>query len=277
MRPIGEFPAAERRRIRGVFTDIDDTLTTDGRLTAEAYGALERLSGAGFLCVPITGRPAGWCDHVARMWPVDAVVGENGAFYFRYDAEKRRMFRRFFFSRDRREADRRRLDRILERVLAEVPGSAVASDQLYREADLAIDFCEDVPRLSAAAIDRIVDIFRSEGATAKVSSIHVNGWFGDYDKLTMTRILLAECFGVDLDAEKDRYVFVGDSPNDAPMFAYFPNAVGVANVREFAERLVTPPAYVTDGRAGLGFTELAETLLGASTLIPRDDRPKDVL
>jgi hypothetical protein len=276
VRPIGEFPAAARRRIRGVFTDIDDTLTTDGRLTAEAYRALERLSRAGFLCVPITGRPAGWCDHIARMWPVDAVVGENGAFYFRYDAE-RRMIRRFFFSGDRREADRQRLDRIRKRVLAEVPGSAVASDQPYREADLAIDFREDVPRLSAAAIDRIVDIFRSEGATAKVSSIHVNGWFGDYDKLTMTRILLAECFGVDLDADRDRYVFVGDSPNDAPMFSYFPNAVGVANVRESADRLETPPAYVTDGRAGFGFAELADALLAARTLIPRDDRPKDAL
>ena len=277
MRPIGDFPAAERRRIRGVFTDIDDTLTTDGRLTAEAYGALERLSRAGLLCVPITGRPAGWCDHIARMWPVDAVVGENGAFYFRYDAEKRRMIRRFFFPDDRREADRRRLERVRERVLAEVPGSAVASDQLYREADLAIDFCEDVPRLPQAAIDRIVGIFQSEGATAKVSSIHVNGWFGDYDKLTMTRILLSECFGVDLDAEKDRYVFVGDSPNDEPMFAYFPNAVGVANVRDFEDRLETPPAYVTDGRAGSGFAELAETLLAASTLITRDDRTKDAL
>jgi hypothetical protein len=276
VRPIGEFPAAARRRIRGVFTDIDDTLTTDGRLTAEAYGALERLSRAGLLCVPITGRPAGWCDHIARMWPVDAVVGENGAFYFRYDAEKRRMIRRFFFSRVRRETDRRRLDRIRKRVLAEVPGSAVASDQFYREADLAIDFCEDVPRLPPEAIDRIVDIFRTEGATAKVSSIHVNGWFGDYDKLTMTRILLSECFGVDLDADRDRYIFVGDSPNDAPMFAYFPNAVGVANVRELADRLETPPAYVTDGRSGFGFAELAETL-AASTLIPRDDHAKDAL
>jgi len=277
VRPIGDFPVAERLRIRGVLTDIDDTLTTDGRLTAEAYRALERLSRAGFLCVPITGRPAGWCDHIVRMWPVDAVVGENGAFYFRYDAEKRRMIRRFFFSRDRRETDRRRLDRIRERVLAEVPGSAVASDQLYREADLAIDFCEDVPRLPAAAIDAIVDIFRSEGATAKVSSIHVNGWFGDYDKLTMTRILLAECFGVDPDADRDHYVFVGDSPNDAPMFAYFPNAVGVANVRELADRLETPPAYVTDDRAGSGFAELAEVLLAARTLIPRDDRAIDAL
>jgi HAD superfamily hydrolase (TIGR01484 family) len=277
VRPIGDFPAAARRRIRGVFTDIDDTLTTDGRLTTAAYGALERLSDAGFLCVPITGRPAGWCDHIARMWPVDAVVGENGAFYFRYDAEKRRMIRRFFFSRERREADRRRLERIRERVLAEVPGSAVASDQLYREADLAIDFCEDVPRLPAAAIDAIVDIFRSEGATAKISSIHVNGWFGDYDKLTMTRLLLAECFGVDLDAEKERYVFVGDSPNDEPMFAYFPHAVGVANVGELADRLETPPAYLTGGRAGSGFTEVAEALLAAGNSIPRDARVKNTL
>jgi HAD superfamily hydrolase (TIGR01484 family) len=277
VRPIGDFPAAARRRIRGVFTDIDDTLTTDGRLTTAAYGALERLSDAGFLCVPITGRPAGWCDHIARMWPVDAVVGENGAFYFRYDAEKRRMIRRFFFSRERREADRRRLERIRERVLAEVPGSAVASDQLYREADLAIDFCEDVPRLPAAAIDAIVDIFRSEGATAKISSIHVNGWFGDYDKLTMTRLLLAECFGVDLEAEKERYVFVGDSPNDEPMFAYFPHAVGVANVGELADRLETPPAYLTGGRAGSGFTEVAEALLAAGNSIPRDARVKNTL
>jgi hypothetical protein len=277
VRPIGEFPEAERRRIRGVLTDIDDTLTTDGKLTAAAYRALERLSGAGFLCVPITGRPAGWCDHIARMWPVDAVVGENGAFYFRYDAEERRMIRRFFLPRERREADRRRLDRIRERVLAEVPGSAVASDQLYREADLAIDFCEDVPRLPAAAIDAIVDIFRSEGATAKISSIHVNGWFGDYDKLTMTRLLLAECFGVDLDAEKERYVFVGDSPNDEPMFAYFPHAVGVANVGELADRLETPPAYLTDGRAGSGFTEVAEALLAAGNSIPRDARARNTL
>ena len=277
MRPIGEFPAAARRRIRGVFTDIDDTLTTDGKLTAEAYGAFERLSRAGLLCVPITGRPAGWCDHIARMWPVDAVVGENGAFYFRYDAERRSMVRRFFLSQEQRDADRRRLARIRQRVLAEVPGSAVASDQFCREADLAIDFCEDVPRLSPAAVDRIVDIFRAEGATAKVSSIHVNGWFGDYDKLTMTRILLAECFGVDLDADRERYVFVGDSPNDGPMFAYFANAVGVANVRDFRDRLEAAPAYVTNGRAGSGFAELAEVLLTAGILIKRDGRAKDVL
>ena len=156
--------------------------------------------------IPITGRPAGWCDHIARMWPVDAVVGENGAFYLRYDARARRSSRKRFLADDatRAREPRRGSPRSRERILAAVPGCALASDQLYREADLAIDFCEDVPPLPRAAVDRIVALMQGEGMTAKVSSIHVNGWFGDYDKLAMTRTLLAEVFGVDLDAERER-------------------------------------------------------------------------
>ena len=111
------------------------------------------------------------------------------------------------------------------------------------------------------SVDRIVALMQAEGMTAKVSSIHVNGWYGDYDKLAMTRILMTEVFAVDLDAQRDTFVFVGDSPNDAPMFAYFPNAVGVANVRPFLDRIATPPAYVTTDAAGAGFVELAAFLL----------------
>jgi HAD superfamily hydrolase (TIGR01484 family) len=264
MRLLSAFRAAGH--IRGVFCDIDDTLTTGGRLTAEAYSALERLRAAGKLVVPVTGRPAGWCDHIARMWPVDAVVGENGAFYFYYDAPSRRLAKRFLEDGPTRAAHRARLEAVRERVLAEVPGTALASDQLYREADLAIDYCEDVPRLPHQAIERIVAIMEAAGMTAKVSSIHVNGWFGRYDKLGMTRMLMKERYDIDLESERSDYVFVGDSPNDAPMFAFFPNSVGVANVRDFADRLPVPPAYVTSGRGGAGFAELAEMVIreGAS-------------
>lgn len=254
-------PAGVRAGVRGVLTDIDDTLTTHGRLTAGAYAALERLRAAGFLVIPITGRPAGWCDHIARMWPVDAVVGENGAFYMRYDPEARRLRKRFIDADEVRQANRRRLAEIAGRVVAAVPGCAPASDQHYRETDLAIDFCEDVPPLPRADVDRIVALLEGEGLTAKVSSIHVNAWFGHYDKLGMTRTLLAEVFGVDVDAERERWVFVGDSPNDAPMFAHFPHAVGVANVRGFADRIATLPAYATAADAGAGFAELAGWLL----------------
>ena len=257
-------PDAVRRGIRCVLTDIDDTLSSEGKLTAEAYSALQRLHAAGRIVVPVTGRPAGWCDHIARMWPVNAVVGENGAFYMRYDTATRKLLRRFVIPDAERRAQRARLAAIGAQILQEVPGSALASDQHYRETDLAIDWCEDVPPLPRAAVDRIVALMQAQGMTAKVSSIHVNGWFGDYDKLAMTRTLMREVFAQDIDAGRDVFVFAGDSPNDAPMFAFFPNAVGVANLRRFLDRIATPPAYMTTREAGAGFVELADFLLAGT-------------
>jgi HAD superfamily hydrolase (TIGR01484 family) len=261
--PLRLFPAEARRAVRVVFTDIDDTLTNGGRLGARAYAALEALQLAGILVVPITGRPAGWCDHIARMWPVDAVVGENGAFYFRYDRAARRMTRRFDQPDAVRAENRNRLIAVRDRILAGVPGCAVASDQPYRETDLAIDFCEDVPPLPKAAVDRIVDLFEADGATAKISSIHVNGWFGTFDKLTMARRLMAEVFAVDVERENAAIVFTGDAPNDSPMFAFFENSVGVANVAAFRDRLAAEPSYVAEGHGGDGFAEVADALLAA--------------
>jgi 3-deoxy-D-manno-octulosonate 8-phosphate phosphatase KdsC-like HAD superfamily phosphatase len=142
-----------------------------------------------------------------------------------------------------------------------VPGCALASDQPYRESYLAIDYREDVAPLSNDAVDRIVALMRAEGMTARISSIHVNGWLGAHDKLTMTRALLAEAFDIDLDAERERFVFIGDSPNDASMFEFFPISIGVANVRHFGGRLAAPPKYVTESESGAGFAELAEFLL----------------
>jgi hypothetical protein len=261
LKPFQEFPADSKKNIRFVLTDIDDTLTINGRLPSAALAAMERLEAAGMQVVPITGRPAGWCDHIARMWPVAAVVGENGAFYFRYDRALRRMQRRYFKTDEARAADRRRLEDLKAKILAEVPGSAVSADQAFREADLAIDFCEDVPRLPPEAVDRIVRIFEAAGAQAKVSSIHVNGWFGAYDKLAMTRRLFQEAFQEDLEATKTRVLFAGDSPNDQPMFAFFPHSVGVANVREFAERMNVLPAWITRQEGGPGFAEMVDVLL----------------
>ena len=261
MLPLSEFPIAGRRAIRGVLFDIDDTLTTSGRLTADAYAAMERLLQAGLTAVPITGRPAGWCDHIARMWPVSAVVGENGALYFRYDHAARTMRRRYVDEPAVRAAYRERLREIAKDILTAVAGAAIAADQHYRETDLAIDYCEDVPRLPAAAAEQIAAMMRQRGLTAKVSSIHVNGWFGSYDKLAMTRTLMREAFAVDLDAARGDYVFVGDSPNDAPMFGYFRHAVGVANVRAFEGRLEHEPAYVTSAEAGAGFCEVVDAIL----------------
>jgi HAD superfamily hydrolase (TIGR01484 family) len=263
MLPLQDLPDATLARITGLFLDIDDTLTTEGKLPADAYAALEALQQSGLRVIPITGRPAGWCDHIARMWPVDAVVGENGAFYFWHDEANRKLRQRFLANEATRAANAARLKDIAAAILEAVPGCALASDQFCRIADIAIDFCEDVPALPRDKVDRIAALMRNAGMTAKISSIHVNGWFGDYDKLGMARILMRERYGVDLDADRERYVFIGDSPNDEPMFAYFPNAVGVANVADFTDRMQHGPAYVTPARCGAGFVELAKRLLSA--------------
>jgi len=262
-KPLSEFSLEKRRKVRVVLTDIDDTLTQHGRLPASSYSALEALQRAGFIVAPITGRPAGWCDLIARQWPVDGVVGENGAFYFRYDDVQKRMLRHYAKSVEERAADKQKLEAIRERVLREVPGAAVAADQAYREADLAIDFREDVPPLPHSAIERIVEIFHEAGATAKISSIHVNGWFGGYDKLSTTRVFLTDCFGIDIDKQNGEIVFAGDSPNDQPMFGFFRNSIGVANVLTFVDSLISPPTFVAKGKSAEGFVELAHLLISA--------------
>ncbi len=263
MRPLDQCSVDALRRVRYLLTDIDDTLTDAGRLGAPAYGAIAALGEAGIQVAPVTGRPAGWCDHIARMWPVAGVVGENGAFYFRYLHEQRRMIEHFRQSEPERRRNREKLEALRAHILEQVPGTGVPSDQPYRQTDLAIDFAEDVDRLDEAAIDDIVALFEAAGARAKVSSIHVNGWFGDFDKLSTSRLFLDEAFGLDLARDGETIAYIGDSPNDEPMFEAFSMSVGVANAADFLDRIQHPPSWVTTARGGAGFVELARALIGA--------------
>ena len=251
------------RSIRAVLTDIDDTWTIAGRLPACSYQAMENLRNAGVIVVPVTGRPAGWCDLIARQWPVDGVIGENGAFCFSYSDVDRTMHRDYAKTKKQRADAWKKLEIIRDRILAEVPGAAISADQPYRESDLAIDFCEDIPPLNTSDIEKITAIFREYNATAKVSSIHVNGWFGNFDKLTMSRSFLEKTFGISIESNNKQIIFVGDSPNDSPMFDFFTHSVGVANVQEFEETLPAAPTWVTKGYGAHGFVEIANMILSA--------------
>jgi HAD superfamily hydrolase (TIGR01484 family) len=255
MKSISEFAS---KSVRVLLTDIDGTLTEHGQLPPHSYQALFDLTQAGFHVIPVTGRPAGWCELIARLWPVHGVIGENGAFYFRYDKKMRRVFAR---GKEARKADRAKLRAIRRQVLEEIPGAGVASDQFCRLFDLAIDFCEDVKPLDQKQIDRIVEIFEEHGATAKVSNIHVNGWFGDYDKVSTAREYLRREFGYGEEQMKDHCAFAGDSPNDEPMFSFLKHSFAVANIKEFLPRLKYKPAYVTEKEEGHGFSEIATRLL----------------
>ena len=253
--PIDRIPDDLCRRLRWLFTDIDDTLTTGGMLPDYAFRAVWRLSEAGIRVVPVTGRPAGWCDHIARMWPVAGVVGENGAFSFSYDREKRTMNRRYTLSEEERSEGQRRLRRIEERVLREVSGCGISADQAFRITDLAVDYCEDVDPLDRDGVRAICRIAREEGATFKVSSIHVNCWFGDFDKVTCVREFLGNRERKEWEDLREDILFIGDSPNDAPMFREFPYSVGVANLEAFLEEIEWMPGFITSRPSSLGFRE----------------------
>jgi len=262
-RPLASLPP--QPQLIGVLCDIDDTLTHGGRLVPAALDALQRAQDAGLRVVPVTGRPAGWVDQIARLWPVDGVVGENGGLWFWMGEGK--LQRRFAQPAAERAHNRASLDALAADLLAEVPGAALASDQAYRALDLAIDFCEDVPPLPDADIDRIVAAFERRGATCKVSSIHVNGWFGAFDKLTGARRFHEDRWGEPLDPS--RWAYFGDSANDEPMFAAFPLSVGVANVARFLPRMASWPSFITQGEGGHGFAEAIDHLLrGGAALRP---------
>lgn len=258
---IESIPASVCRNLQFFFTDIDDTITLDGKLPFYSLQALWRLSEQGVLVVPVTGRPAGWCDYFARMWPVAGVIGENGAFYFSYDRERRKMQRRYLLDAKERQDGQQGLERIKARVLQEVPQCKISADQAYRIADLAIDFCEDVEPLTQEEIEKICRIVDEEGATYKVSSIHINCWYGEYDKVTCLKQFLQDLNGKSLTDLQEQMVFSGDSPNDEPIFKEFSHSIAVANIRKFLADLQHPPCYITEKEGADGFCEAVDIIL----------------
>ena len=258
MQALRFWPAAQRRQVLGVFTDIDDTLTTEGAITPDALQALHRLKHAGLPVVAITGRPMGWSVPFASTWPVDAIVAENGAVALVPQAgDLKRLYLQDAATRARNLV---RMQAVAERVVREVPGAQLAQDSPGRETDIAVDHSE-FTHLPRESIQRVVDIMRSDGMSATVSSIHINGWFGDHDKRVGARWILQALWNRDLDQELQRWVYVGDSTNDQRMFEVFDNSVGVANIRRFLPELVHLPRFVTDAERGAGFAEVVDALL----------------
>ena len=265
MLALDQWPLEDRRRITGVFTDIDDTLTTEGAITPEALQALADLKAAGLPVIAITGRPVGWSEPFALAWPVDAIVPENGAVaLLRSATQPGTLTKLYQQDTATRQANFARMQQVLARLQREVPGAMPSRDSPGRETDIAIDHSE-FTQLPAQSIARVVAIMRGEGMHATVSSIHINGWYGGHDKLSGAHWIARQLLGLNLAEHGHQWVYVGDSTNDERMFAYFPNSIGVANVRRFEGQLTTKPRYITQGERGAGFAEVARAILAAQS------------
>ncbi|PKO60428.1 MAG: HAD family hydrolase [Betaproteobacteria bacterium HGW-Betaproteobacteria-18] len=280
MQPLSAWSLTDRRHLIGVFTDIDDTLTTDGAITPEALQALACLKAAGLHVIPITGRPIGWCEpfasgdasHAIQPWPVDALVAENGAVAFAWNKHKK-LSKIYQQSEATRTHNFAQMQQVAARVLRDLPEARLSQDSPGRETDIAIDHSE-FSHLPPEKIARVVRIMQSAGMQATVSSIHINGWFGSHNKLEGARWIVRELLGRDLDTELNQWVYVGDSSNDQIMFQHFKHSIGVANIRRFEAELNHRPRFITPSERGAGFAEVARAILGAQ-ISPRIESIND--
>jgi HAD superfamily hydrolase (TIGR01484 family) len=260
MERLSSWPLTARQKIRGVFTDIDDTLTTEGAITPDALQALHQLKAAGLMLIPITGRPVGWSMPFASTWPVDALVAENGAVALLYNAQNNQVSKIYQQEQATRTHNFEQMQRIAQKVLKEIPGTVMAQDSAGRETDIAFDHSE-FHHLSPEQIQQVVALLNQEGMTATVSSIHINAWFGDHNKWHGAQWILKELTGRDLAQELDQWVYVGDSTNDQVMFEHFTHSVGVANISRFENDLKHLPQYIANQERGAGFAEFVNLLL----------------
>jgi HAD superfamily hydrolase (TIGR01484 family) len=248
-------------RIEILWFDIDDTFTSGGLISADAFSALEAWRNSSRIAIAVTGRPAGWCDHIARMWPIDAVIGENGGFWFAYDRDSRKMERISMQSDEEKEKSLRIFPELTVLIQQRFPQSRIAADQEYRICDLAIDFAEDVGPLPLREAHEIAALMQSFGMSAKVSSIHVNGWFGQYDKLSTTLSLATRRLGLSGETLNQSSIYIGDSPNDSPLFRFFDRSIGVSNVNQYGDLLEALPKYICAQPSARGFAEAVRFVL----------------
>ena len=263
MKPLSSWPQSAREKIVGVFTDIDDTLTTEGAITPDALQALHSLKANGLMVIPITGRPVGWSIPFAANWPVNAMVAENGAVALVHNTQTKQVTKIYQQDLATRTRNYQQMQGIAQRVLKEIPGTAMAQDSPGRETDIAFDHSE-FHRLTQDQIQQVVQLLQQEGMTATISSIHINAWFGDHNKWHGAQWILKELTGRNLKQEIEQWVYVGDSTNDQVMFEHFTHSVGVANIKRFEKELKHLPKYIAEHERGAGFAELASVLLTAN-------------
>ncbi|MBN1646779.1 MAG: HAD-IIB family hydrolase [Spirochaetales bacterium] len=258
MNPLRHLSREKVDKIRYVLTDIDGTLTDSGRLTAETYASLWRLSRAGYHIVPVSGGGAGTAIYAIQAWPIDAIVTESGAIaYYRQDNEIKTFYHP--------EAGKNTRNSLRESMLREfrdrIPEFKLARDQFSRIFDIAVDYHEAKPYFNECDIAEVFAIAGKYGARVRQSSIHLNVYFGNYDKLDTIKRIFPLVFGIELDEWLHSCLYIGDAPNDQEMFRYFPVSAGVKNILKYADILEHKPKYIAESSCGEGFTEIADLLL----------------
>ncbi|XQS16453.1 HAD-IIB family hydrolase [Citrobacter telavivensis] len=255
----------ELRDIRFVLTDMDETLTYQGRLQARTYESLERLQDAGITVIPVTAASAGWADQMARMWPVDGVIAENGGVFFTrkvgtHDVE------RIYWHEDEFLKIRQRLTRIQGKIKNVLPWVQISDDQDFRLTSIAFKLPD-----SSVQTKQLVDELNKYDCKYTINNLWVLGWLGNYDKLVMSRRILSQFYDLEEQDEQALVYYSGDSLNDASMFKFYKKSLGMSTVKRVAKEMPALPSWISNFPGGEGFVDGARRILNAKDVIARDN------
>ncbi|SBS40187.1 phosphoglycolate phosphatase [Marinomonas spartinae] len=260
IKPLEALTKSDCQAVRYILTDVDDTLTWEGRLPTDSLVALEQLASRGLTVIPVTGGCAGWSDMMARTWPVAGVISEGGGVFIHKENPSSLTYQ-FWLDEALMTTQKTEMLAIVTSVLDRFPALRLARDQAYRLTDVAIDFAQDVRPPAIEAKEACLLALKELGLNAKASSIHINVSGEGYDKFAMAKRVLNHVYGLGDEGFAAQVMYVGDAPNDESMFARFPLSVGVANIAEHLPSMAYVPRFQTNFPGGFGFAELTQHLL----------------
>lgn len=248
--------AGKFKNVRLVASDMDGTLTQQGKFTPALLQALEDLAKAGLSVLIVTGRSAGWVSGLVSYLPVEGAIAENGGLFYPAGCEAHVALTPI----SDLAAHRHELAKTFQQLQTEFPQIRESSDNRFR----ITDWTFDVQGLSPPELQRLGSLCQQLGWGFTYSNVQCHIKPPGQDKATGLLQVMRDRFP---EYTPEQVLTVGDSPNDESLFDWrcFPISVGVANVLDYASQLSHQPAYVTSAAEGKGFCELARYVLNTDS------------
>lgn len=240
------------KNIRLIATDMDGTLTQNGKFTPELLQAFDDLFHANIQVIIVTGRSAGWVSGLANYLPIVGAIAENGGLFYPSTGEAQILLTAI----PNLSAHRQQLAEVFQKLQLQFSQICESSDNVFR----ITDWTFDVRGLSLVQLQELSERCHELGWGFTYSNVQCHIKPLDQDKATGLLKVLHKYFPQYI---PEQVACVGDSPNDEALFnpSYFPISVGVANALEYANQLKHQPAYITTAEEGKGFCELAREIM----------------
>ncbi|HHP7230716.1 MAG TPA: HAD-IIB family hydrolase [Xenococcaceae cyanobacterium] len=238
--------------IRLVATDMDGTLTQQGKFTSKLIFALESLLSSNIELIIVTGRSAGWVNSLTNYLPIQGAIAENGGLFYSQNNSNWELLTEI----PDINIHRQKLSQAFQLLQHKFPYIQESQDNLFR----LTDWTFDIGNLKTHQLQAMTNICLENSWSFTYSTVQCHIKPQQQDKAKGLKQIIDKYFSY---LSLQEVVTVGDSPNDESLFNadIFPLSVGVANLKDYWEHLSDKPTFITTKKEVAGFCELIDLLL----------------